>query len=102
MSTRIELAPEVADDFERILAHLVQQGVQDAASRIQDIIAAIDALERNPMIGGSAGPLDRELVIGRRSRGYLALYRYVAELDTVFVLAVRGQSEGGYGGRSAR
>jgi hypothetical protein len=36
----------------------------------------------------------RELVIGRRARGRVALYRYVAELDTVFVLAIRGQKEG--------
>jgi plasmid stabilization system protein ParE len=99
MSTRIELAPEVADDFERILDHLVQHGVQDAASRIQDIIAAIDTLERNPMIGRPVGPANRELVIGRRSRGYLALYRYIVEIDTVFVLAVRSQSEAGYADR---
>jgi toxin ParE1/3/4 len=38
----------------------------------------------------------RELVIGRRARGYVALYRYVAELDTVFVLAGRGQKQAGY------
>lgn len=99
MTTRIELAPEVADDFERILDHLVQHGVEDAASRIQDIIAAIDTLQRNPMIGRPAGPANRELVIGRRSGGYLALYRYIAEIDTVFVLAVRSQSEAGYAGR---
>jgi hypothetical protein len=30
------------------------------------------------------------LVIGRRSRGYMALYRYVAKIDTVFMLALRG------------
>jgi len=35
-------------------------------------------------------------VIGRRSRGYVALYRYFAEIDTVFVLAVRSQREAGY------
>jgi plasmid stabilization system protein ParE len=99
MVTRIELAPELADDFERILDHLVQHGVQDAASRVQDIIAAIDTLERNPMIGRPVGPANRELVIGRRSRGYLALYRYIAEIDTVFVLAVRSQSEVGYASR---
>jgi len=39
----------------------------------------------------------RELVIGRVSRGYLALYRYVPEADTVFLLAVRNQREAGYG-----
>ena len=96
--SRIEFAPEVAEDFDRILDHLVQHGVQDAASPIQDIIAAVDALERNPLIGRLSGPFNRELVIGRRSRGYLALYRYVAEIDTVFVLAVRSQSEAGYSG----
>lgn len=93
MSTRIEFAPEVAGDFDRIVDHLVQQGVDDAASRIGDIVAAIDILERNPLIGRPAGQAKRELVIGRRSRGYLALYRYIAEIDTVFVLAVRSQSE---------
>lgn len=99
MATRVELAPEVADDVECILDRLVQNGVQDAASRIQDIIAAIGTLERNPMIGRPAGADNRELVIGRRSRGYLALCRYLAEIDTVFVLAVRSQSEAGYPGR---
>ena len=94
--SRIEFAPEVADDFDRILDHLVQHGVEEAVSRIQDIVAAVDALERNPMIGRPLGAFNRELVIGRRSRGYLALYRYVVEVDTVFVLAVRSQSEAGY------
>jgi hypothetical protein len=34
--------------------------------------------------------------IGRRSRGYVALYRYVADVDAVFALAIRGQREAGY------
>ena len=95
--THIELAPEVAEDFDRILDLLMAQGVADAAERIHDIIAAIDALARNPMLGRPAGSFDRELVIGRRSHGYLALYRYVPEFDIVFVLAVRSQREAGYG-----
>lgn len=99
MTTRIEFAPEVAGDFDRIIDHLVSHGVEGAASRIQDIIAAIDTLERNPMIGRPAGQANRELVIGRRSQGYLALYRFIAQIDTVFVLAVRSQSEAGYAGR---
>lgn len=99
MSTRIEFAPEVAGDFDRIVDHLVLHQVADAASRIQDIVAAIDVLQRNPLIGRPAGQANRELVIGRRSRGYVALYRYIARIDTVFVLAVRSQSEAGYAGR---
>lgn len=94
--SRIEVAPEVADDFDRILEHLFQHQVVDAPSRIEDIMRAIDVLERNPLIGRPVRADLRELVIGRRARGYVALYRYVAELDTVFVLAVRGQKEAGY------
>jgi plasmid stabilization system protein ParE len=94
--SRIELAPEVGDDLDRILEHLFQHQGADAPSRIEDIIKAIDVLERNPLIGRPARADLRELVIGRRARGYVALYRYVAELDTVFVLAIRGQKEAGY------
>lgn len=94
--SRIELAPALAEDFERILAHLAQHEVQDGASRIQDIIAAIGLLERNPLIGRPAGD-NRELVIGKGSRGYVALYRYVDAIDTVFILALRNQREAGYG-----
>jgi toxin ParE1/3/4 len=35
-------------------------------------------------------------VIGRDSHGCIALYRFVASVDTVFVLAIRGQRESGY------
>lgn len=94
--SRIELAPEVGDDLDRILEHLFAHQATDAPSRIEDIIGAIDVLERNPLIGRPARADLRELVIGRRARGYVALYRYVAELDTVFVLAIRGQKEAGY------
>ncbi len=94
--SRIELAPEVGDDLDRILERLLAHQGADAPSRIEDIIKAIDVLERNPLIGRPARADLRELVIGRRARGYIALYRYVAELDTVFVLAIRSQKEAGY------
>lgn len=93
---RIELAPEIEEDFDRILRHLLEHEVTDARSRIEDIIRAIDVLERNPLIGRAVGAGLRELVIGQRARGYVALYRYVAALDTVFILAIRGQKEAGY------
>jgi len=43
-------------------------------------------LEHNPMIGRPANNDKRELVIGRSSHGYVALYRYIAEIDTVLSL----------------
>ena len=95
--SRIELAPEVRDDFDRILDYLAEYQVENPVLRIREIIEALNVLEHNPLIGRPANN-DRELVIGRRSHGYVALYRYVAEVDTVFVLAVRSQREAGYTG----
>ncbi|MDZ7751440.1 MAG: type II toxin-antitoxin system RelE/ParE family toxin [Gammaproteobacteria bacterium] len=93
---RIELAARVADDFDRILEHLAQNEVAEAAARIDQIIQAINVLESNPLLGRPTRHDTRELIIGRQSRGYVALYRYVPEVDTVFVLAVRSQREAGY------
>ena len=95
--SRIELAPEVGEDFDRILDHLEQYQVENPVARIHEIVAAIGVLETNPLIGRPAESSKRELVIGRRSHGYVALYRYVAEIDTVFVLAIRAQRETGFG-----
>lgn len=64
--------------------------------RVGDIIQAIQVLETNPEIGRPSTGEMRELIIGRQSRGYVALYHYVRELDTVFVLAIRSQREAGY------
>jgi plasmid stabilization system protein ParE len=94
--TRIELAPEVGDDFDRILNHLVQYHVENPLLRIREIIEAINILENNPMIGRPAKNNKQELIIGRRSHGYVALYRYIFEIDTVLVLAVKNQKEVGY------
>ena len=96
--SRIELAPEVGDDFDRILDHLAQYQVEDPALRIREIIEALNVLEHNPMIGRPANNDKQELVIGHSSHGYVALYRYIVEIDTVFVLAVRSQQEAGYAG----
>lgn len=89
--SRIELVPEVGDDFD-----LYQ--VENPVLRIREIIEAINVLEHNPLIGRPANKDKRELVIGRHAHGYVALYRYVVEVDTVFVLAVRSQREAGYTG----
>jgi plasmid stabilization system protein ParE len=93
---QIELAEEVAEDFERIVDHLMAYEISDASDRLDEILNALDVLERNPLIGRLLRNELRELVIGRRSRGYVALYRYVPELETVFVLAIRSQQESGY------
>lgn len=92
-----ELLPEVAEDFERILAHLIEHRVPNPADRVGTIVAALDVLSTNPLIGRPSKGGARELVIGSGSRGYVALYRYVRESDIVFVLALRSQREAGFG-----
>ena len=98
----IELAAKVGDDFDRILDHLAHFQVENPGLRIREIIAAFDVLEHNPLIGRPVKNDKRELVIGRRSHGYVALYRYVAKVDNVFVLAVRSQREAGYAERTGQ
>ncbi len=93
---RIELAPEVFDDFNRFLDHMDRFEVEDAPARIGDIVQAIQILVHSPLIGRPVKGSRRELVIGRDSHGYIALYRFVAAIDTVFVLAIRSQREAGY------
>jgi toxin ParE1/3/4 len=94
--SHIELAPEAGEDIDRILEHLAQYEVEDTPDRIREIIQAIAVLEHNPLIGRPAEQGNRELVIGRHARGYVALYRYVPEIDTAFVLALKSQCEAGY------
>jgi len=93
----VELAPQIQDDFDRILNHLADHAVEDTSGRIREIIQAIDVLQHNPLIGRLVSADARELVIGRRAHGYVALYRYIERADAVFVLAIRSQQEAGYG-----
>jgi toxin ParE1/3/4 len=85
----IELAPEIVEDFDRILFHLAQHEFSDASARITEIVRAIEVLAHNPLIGRPVSKGKRELVIGRTSHGYVALYRYLDEIDAVFVLALQ-------------
>jgi toxin ParE1/3/4 len=93
---RIELAPDVSQDLDRIFDHLALHDAGNAPARIREIIQAISVLETNPLIGRPARRRNRELIIGRPTRGYAALCCYVAEIDTVFILALRSQREAGY------
>jgi len=98
---RIELAAGLVADFDRIFDHLARVQTDSAAQRIEEIIAALDVLQQNPLIGRPVTNGKRELVIGPRSNGCLALYRYVAEMDAAFVLAIRSQREAGYADRGS-
>ena len=93
---RVELESEVFDDFERFLDHMARFETTDAPARFGEIIQAIQILIHSPLIGRPVKGGKRELVIGRASHGYIALYRFVASIDTVFILAIRSQRESDY------
>ena len=66
-------------------------------------LAALDAIESavanlaiHPLVGRRIEGDLRELVISFGETGYIALYRFVVQQDTVRVLAIRHQREIGY------
>jgi toxin ParE1/3/4 len=94
--TRVQLAPGVIEDLDRIVSHLQGHEIDGAEERAGEIISAFDVLADNPLIGRPAGVEKRELLIGRGSHGYIAIYRYLSLIDMVLILAIRAQREGGY------
>lgn len=95
MST-LSLAPEVWLDLERFIHHLVRSDIEVTPGRIEEIIIGLDVLTHSPLVGRPRADGKRELIIGHGSKGYVALYRYMVDLDTVVVLALRHQREAGY------
>ena len=93
---RIELVAEVLDDIDRFVEHMEQHEVDDIPGRVDEIIEAVQLLARSPLIGRPVRDGKRELIIGKGGKGYVALYRYLAEIETVFILALRAQRESGF------
>ncbi len=88
---RIERAPEVPSDLDSFLDRL-----SSAPERIEEILHAIQILTHGTLIGRPLKGGERALVIGRESRGFVALYRFVSAINTAFVLAIRSQRESGF------
>lgn len=93
---QVRLVPAVFDDLDSIIEHMRQLEAADVEARAQQIMAALDVLAHNPLVGRPTGDVRRELLTGRDARGYVALYRYLLVIDTALVLAIRAQREGGY------
>ena len=86
----------MVEDLDRIVDPLKRREIDCAEARAAEIISAFDVLADNPLIGRPTGDDERELVIGRGSQGYIALYRYLVLIDVALILAIRAQREGGY------
>ena len=95
---RIVITQGAAKGLERCRLFLLEKNPLASRRAGQAIERQFAFLEMNPDIGR---PLDdlpevRELVIAFGGSGYVALYRYEADADTVYVLAFRHQKEAGY------
>lgn len=95
--TRVVLSARVFEDLARIELHLQAHEVAHAEARVAEILGGLAILEAHPLIGRKVAHGRRELVIGRGSRGYAALYAYDAMADAVAVAALRAQREAGFG-----
>jgi len=94
--TRWLLAPEAADDLERLAEFLLEADAECAVETIDLILDALTILERHPRMGRPLSQGVRELVISRVQSGYLALYSYDEGVDIALILAIRHQHEQDY------
>ena len=93
---RLVYSARAIDHLERAFDHIAQGDLDDAVAAASAIRSAVESLQTHPFIGRRVEGETRELVISFGKTGYVALYRYVEDLDTVFVLAIRAQKEAGY------
>ena len=83
-------------DLERLADFLLKTDPQAAQDTAVLIFEALEILARHPEIGRKVHFGQRELVISRGRAGYLALYRFLPQIDRILVLALRHQRESGY------
>jgi len=86
-------APDAVRDLDRLAAFLEDESPKEAARTVPLILEGIEILKRHPLVGRIVENGLRELVISRGRSGYVALYRFDAVRDQVFVLALRHQRE---------
>lgn len=92
------VTPGAARGLERCRQFLEQKSPAASRRAAQSILRQFELLATQP---GMGRPLEdepdlRELIVDFGDTGYVALYRYDQQADTVFILAFRHQREAGY------
>lgn len=93
---RIIYSEEALRDFERIIEFSLTAAPNASTELIMRIRDAIATLAEHPLIGRKRDSLRRELVISRGRAGFVAMYRFDAANDRIFVLRIRHQREAGF------
>jgi len=93
---QVKLTPRAGQDLKRLYDFLLAKDERVAGNAIETIKAAFRPLAHLPLIGRPIEDDLRELVIDFGRSGYLALYHYDTDIDTVIILAIRHQRENDY------
>ncbi|MBS3934626.1 MAG: type II toxin-antitoxin system RelE/ParE family toxin [Sulfuritalea sp.] len=93
---RLIYSSRAFSDLDRLTDFLIDTDPVAASETVDLIAEAVTILKRHPQIGRPVEDNLRELVISRGRTGYVALYSYEAEHNTVLILAIRHQRESGF------
>ena len=93
---QVVLAERARAGLDRLFEFLAAENPRAASEAVAVILDAFDVLRRHPLVGRPDEEGLRDLVISRGKSGYVALYDYYEDIDTVLVLAVRHQREAGF------
>ena len=96
--SQVIITEGAAKGLERCRCFLAGKAADAARRAGQAIERQLQLLETAPELGRplSEMPGLRELMIPFGDSGYIALYRYEPDSDTVYVVAFRHQKEAGY------
>ena len=91
------ITPKAADGLERCRLFLAEKNPSALMRASQVIQKSLQLLKSQPKIGRpcETKPL-RELIVPFGSSGYVALYRYEEENNTIYILAFKHAKEAGY------
>jgi plasmid stabilization system protein ParE len=84
------------ENLEHGFASLLAANPTAAEAAAEAIESAVNTLAAHPLVGRRIEADLRELVVSFGVTGYIALYRFEVQEDTVRVLALRHQQEIGY------
>jgi plasmid stabilization system protein ParE len=93
---RLIYSSRAFNDLDRLTDFLIDTDPVAASETVELIAEAVTILKHHPLIGRPVEDHLRELVISCGKTGYIALYSYESEHDTVLVLAIRHQRESGF------
>ncbi|WP_347985767.1 type II toxin-antitoxin system RelE/ParE family toxin [Methylomonas sp. AM2-LC] len=95
---RVIITAGAAQGLERCRQFLAEKNPQAARRAGQTIARTFEFLESDPELGRPFDDIPelRELVIEFGDAGYVALYQYNVETNSVYILAFRHQKKAGY------